>query len=289
VNLTGKVAIVTGSSMGIGKFVAAELLRRGATVVLNARNESRLRQTQIEFQKQGFSTLAIPADVSNPQACHDLVQQTISDFGRLDILVNNAGISMEGELEQLRPEVFQQVLAVNTLGSALVTQAALPFLRRSHGSVIFISSLAAFYGLPRFSAYCASKMALTSIAQALQQELCDSKVHVGIAYLGFTENDPDKTILSPDGQTIAQPNRNVFKAQPVGQVAAQIVQMIERRQSRRVFTTLGHFSSLVSRFAPWLARWQVQRMYHRYLDSLQPKVAGKQRNADTSNRQAQPT
>ena len=179
---------------------------------------------------------------------------------------------MEGEIGNLSPEVLQQVFAVNTVGSALMTHAALPYLQRTSGNVIFISSLAAFYGLPRFSAYCASKTALTSFAQALSLEVRESGVHVGIAYLGFTENDPGKTILGPDGQIIPQPNRNVFKAQPVARVAGEIVQMIERRQPRRVFTTLGHVTALVARFAPWLAKWQVQRMYHRYVNSFHRKL-----------------
>ncbi len=285
-DLKDKVAIVTGSSMGIGKSIARELLQRGAKVVLNARNELRLRQTQIEFEKQGFPTLAFAADISDPEDCHDLVRETIAVHGRLDILVNNAGISMEGEIARLSPEVIRQVFAVNTVGSALMTQAALPYLQQTKGSVIFISSLAALFGLPRFSAYCASKMALTSFAQALSLEVSDSGVHVGIAYLGFTENDPDKSILGPDGKTMPQPKRNVFKAQPVDQVAGEIVQMIERRQTRRVFTRLGHLTSLVARFAPWLAKWQVHRMYRNYLISLQPEIRVNQRDGD--DRQTRP-
>lgn len=287
-DLKHKVAIVTGSSMGIGKSIARELLGSGVHVVLNARNEQRLRQTQLEFQELGYSTLAIAADVSNPEECHDLVQATISKYGRLDVLINNAGLSMEGEIARISPEVFQQVFVVNTVGSALVTQAALPYLQRVKGSVMFMSSIAAFYGLPRFSAYCASKTALTSFAQSLRLEVRNTGVHVGIAYLGFTENDPGKTILGPDGLIIPQPKRNVVKAQPVAEVARGVVQMIERRQSRRIFTTLGHVTWLVAQFAPWIAGWQVQRMYHRYLSSQQQKAGGSQRIGDVHGR-PQPT
>lgn len=266
---TGKVAIVTGSSMGIGYATAIALLSRGAKVVINGRDEIRLKAAQSQLKEMGYETLAIAADISKPGDCEKLVLDVIARLGRIDILVNNAAVSMEGEVESLDPSVFLQVFATNTLGPALMTRAATPYLQESTGSVMFVSSLAALCGLPRFSAYCASKTALTPFTQALREEVRKHNIHVGIAYLGFTENDNRKTILGPNGQPVAQPIRKGFKYDPVDLVAEKLVQMIEQRKDEQIFTAFGKFMSLLIRLAPGFVNWYVRRAYHRYLKNLE--------------------
>ena len=113
----GKVAIVTGSSMGIGKTVARQLLEAGASVVINGRNRERLDATACQFRGLGFDPLPIAADVSNLDDASLIAQRAQDHFGRIDILINNAGVSMEGELDDLSPDVFRTVIDVNLLGS----------------------------------------------------------------------------------------------------------------------------------------------------------------------------
>ena len=261
--LKDKVILITGSSMGIGKTMAWKMAERGATIVFNARNQKRLQQTFADFQAAGFQGLALPGDVSQVDDCQRLIDRTEDAFGRLDVLVNNAGISMEGTLDNLAPEVFKKVIDVNIMGSVYPTQVALPLLRASKGSVIFIGSAAGIRGIPKYSAYSASKMALTAIAESLAIEEQDSGVHVGLAYVGFTENDPDKTIYDADGNIIPQPKRDFIKAEPPEAVARRIISMIEDRKFKRVFTPLGKLNALVNRWAPSLGGFILSRNYRK--------------------------
>ena len=138
---------------------------------------------------------AIAGDVSKAEDCHQLIEHTIKTFGQIDVLINNAGISMEGSIEDLAPEVFQKVIEVNYLGSIYPTKAAIPYLKKSKGSIIFMGSAAGIRGIPNHAAYSSSKMSLTAIAEALKIELKKSDIHVGLAYVGFTENDEEKNHL----------------------------------------------------------------------------------------------
>jgi|AntRauTorckE5430_2_1112549.scaffolds.fasta_scaffold27116_2 NAD(P)-dependent dehydrogenase (short-subunit alcohol dehydrogenase family) len=259
-----KVVLITGSSIGIGKKLAELLLAKGAQLVLNARNADRLQQTLSAFQAQGFDgLLAVPGDVSVSEDCTRLVQKTIGHFGRLDVVINNAGISAEGDVGELSPQIFRKVTEVNYLGSVFVTQEALPHLRQSQGTVFFVSSIAAIRGVPGHAVYSASKAALKTLAEALRVEEEGHGVHVGIAFVGFTENDPQKAIYDKNGALVSQPVRDFIKQEPVEAVAARIIRMIEKRDSRKVFTLLGKLNSMANRFFPGVAGFVLRRSYHK--------------------------
>jgi len=260
-SLKDKVAIITGSSMGIGKTLAIQMAEQGAKIVLNGRNGERLAKTQLELEAKGFETLIAQGDVSKVEDCKEMIRKTVHHFGKVDVLVNNAGISMEGPVDELNPAVFRKVMEVNYLGSVYPTQVALPQLKETGGSVIFISSAAGIRGIPNFAVYSSSKMALTALAESLRIELSRTKVHVGIAYVGFTENDPQKTIYNAKGKIIAQPKRDFIKAEPPEKVAQRIIQMIERRTFKRVFTGLGKLNAFMNRFFPSIVHTILQRNY----------------------------
>jgi len=258
---TNTVVIITGSSMGIGKVMALEMLKEGAKVVLNARNPERLKKTFEELKAAGHPVIAVAGDVSKVADCNKIVREAVAAFGKVDVLVNNAGISMEGEVTELKPEVFRKVMEVNYLGSVFPTLAALPELKKSQGSVIFMSSAAGVRGLPGYSVYSSSKMALTALAESMKIELYPDKVHVGIAYVGFTQNDPDKTIYNSDGEIIAQPVRTFIKAEPPINVAKRISNMVANRRFKQVFTPLGKLNAVVNRWAPGIGEWILRRNY----------------------------
>jgi len=259
--LQDKVVIITGSSMGIGKVMAQQILEQGAKVVLNARNEKRLQATYDFFKTKGYPVIAQAGDVSKTEDCQALIDAAVSAFGQIDVLVNNAGISMEGEVVDVAPEVFRKVMEVNYLGTVFPTKAALPHLRSTKGSVIFISSAAGIRGLPRYAVYSSSKMALTALAESMKIELHGSGIHLGIAYVGFTENDEEKTIYDSNGEIIAQPKRNFIKAEPQAQVAQRIIRMIEKRRFKEVFTPLGKLNAVVNRIAPNLGDIILRKNY----------------------------
>ncbi|MCB0851831.1 MAG: SDR family NAD(P)-dependent oxidoreductase, partial [Bacteroidetes bacterium] len=193
--LSGKVAIITGSSMGIGKAIAWEFAKQGASIVLNARNPEKLSKALAEFEEKNIPAIAVAGDVSNWEDVEKMTQATIEAFGQIDILINNAGVATRGSVENMSHDVFRKVLDVNVLGSVFPAKSALPYLKQTRGSVVFVSSIASFHGLPFNSVYCASKDALKAFSESFRLETERDGIHTGIAFVGFTENDPNKIIM----------------------------------------------------------------------------------------------
>jgi len=243
--------------MGIGKAIARDLGSAGARIVLNGRTLSRLESTRDELRAEGIEAIAVASDVSSWEGAQALAEAALAHYGQIDILINNAGASTRGSIEATAPEVFQNLLNVNVLGTIFPTKAALPHLRARRGSVILISSLAGIHGLPFNAIYSSTKMALTALSQSLRVEEPD--LHVGIAYVGFTENDPKKEIFDADGQRIYLEKREGIRKQSPEQVAAIIRRMIERRQKSRVLSVPGHFLALFNRIAPGLVSFLYTR------------------------------
>lgn len=250
--LKDKVAIVTGSNMGIGKAIALQLGREGARVVLNGRNEERLEKTLEAFRREGLAVTACQADVSIPGDCRKLVAHAIREFGRIDILVNNAGISAKGFFEDFQPEIFSRLIETNVLGSLYATLEALPYIKAGRGSILFISSLSGLHGLPHQSPYSLTKMAQTAIAESLRAELYHEGVHIGIIYVGVTQNDPEKKIFFSDGvYRNLQNGMNGF-ADTQDQVAKAVFHAILKRQFKVTVGWKGEIYFLLSRYFPWV-------------------------------------
>lgn len=251
-SLQGKVALITGSSQGIGLASALALAKRGASIMLNARHEDTLTQASSVLMRQGHTVHAMAADVSVAGQAQALVAATLERFGRLDVLINNAGISMRSEFEEMDPAECEKMVSVNLLGSVYPTLHAVAPIRQSGGSVIFISSIAGLVGLPTGSLYCATKTALRGLADSLRCELGPQGVHVGVVYAGFTQNDPGKTVIGARG-SVSAPNRPAHMTQ--AQVARQVVQLVQTRQRQVVLTPIGKLAQL----AAWLSPETVEK------------------------------
>jgi short-subunit dehydrogenase len=259
--LDGKVAIITGSSKGIGRAIAIALAKKNVKVVLNGRSAESLDNTARELRAAGFDILSVQGDVGIYSECENLVKQTIKKYGVIDILVNNAGLAMEGTIANTSPEVFEKVFHTNILGVLFPTKAALPHLKQSQGSVVFTGSIAGFMGLPDYSAYSASKMSLTALVQSLKIELAGTGVHIGINYVGFAENDENKTYLNHYGEIAKMPVRKQFRRMPLEIVAAHFVSGIENRRYKQTLSLLGKLTNLVQRYFPVLFEWLMIRKY----------------------------
>ncbi len=138
--MDGKVAIITGSSRGIGKAIAIDKKKKGASIVLNGRNEVRLAEAKAEILKIHNKVITVCCDVSQKEAGEQLINAAIDKFGKLDILVNNVGVSSRGKVADLNPEVFESVFSSNLMGTVNPTIPAIPELRKTQGSIVFISS-----------------------------------------------------------------------------------------------------------------------------------------------------
>lgn len=259
-----KVVVITGSTLGIGLRVAAELAAMGAHIVLNGRNPERLESAAQQIGQAGGRVLAIPGDVADPASCQRLIEESVASFGRIDILINNAGMNMWGTVEQSDPHALRRIMDINFWGAIWTTQAALPHLRQTRGSVLFMSSIAAFHGLPLNAVYAASKRSLASLAESLRIELHDTGIHVGVAFIGLTETDQEKTVYDAQGQPIPRP---VVSGGPTPQrievVTPAIRRMLLRREKQRVFSGIGRINYWVNRLLPGVAHWVLVNNYRK--------------------------
>jgi len=250
-----KVVLITGSSRGIGKTLAWQLGKMGARVVLNGRTPDRLKVLEEEMRLEQVEVKGVLADVTVPDDCERMIREVLDHYGRIDILVNMAGLSMKGEAADLHPDVYRMTMETNYLGAVYPTLAALPHIRVSKGSILFISSVSALMGFSQFSAYCASKMSLTALAESLRLEMTDTGVYIGIIYISFTENEEGKTILDTRSRLVRKKEVYVGKMDYVSRekVARSIIRQLARRRYRVNPSFYGKFLSFMKRFFPRLS------------------------------------
>ncbi|MFX0558641.1 SDR family NAD(P)-dependent oxidoreductase [Maribacter sp. CXY002] len=248
--LNEKVVLISGSSMGIGKAIAIELASYGAKIVLNGRDTEKLQQTKSDLKAKGYDVIAVPADIRNTVECKKLINKAIGHYQKLDILINNAAVSSRGSIEHMAETNFMILAETNFLGSAYLCKYAIPHLKKTEGHIICINSVGSFRGMPFNSAYSSTKMAQAALADALRIELYGYGIHVGIAHVGFTENDPRKIILDVDGSWVYLPKRTNIKLAKREAVAKSIRLMIIKRKHKITLTGLGKLTSFATRYLP---------------------------------------
>ncbi|MDR2542472.1 MAG: SDR family oxidoreductase [Treponema sp.] len=260
----GKVAVITGSSRGIGKAIAIELAKQGVSIVLNGRNKERLKETEAIIQKIHPNVIAFCCDVSETDASNQLIQTAIDRFGKLDFLINNVGVSMRGALAELNPVVFQKVFESNVYGTVNPTIPAIPYLRKTKGSIVFISSLAGIRGLPGLSAYCSSKMALRAIAESIRIEEKKHDIHVGLILVGITEIEHNKETISADGSMKILNARDKSKVQTTEQVALATLKNIKKRTFITTLTGIGKLNKFMQARFPMLVEKIILNNLHKF-------------------------
>jgi len=186
-----KIAIVTGSSRGIGKATVIRLAEDGCEIVVNYKNSEKQAMQVIETIKaKGRSAIAVKADVSQWTQAKNLIDRTVETFGRLDILVNNAGIYERANLDKLTPEDWDKRIATNLSSMFYCTKAALPFLKKvGWGRIINISSQIGFKGTNHGTEYATSKAGIIGFTRAVAQELCKFNVTVNAIAPGAVDTD----------------------------------------------------------------------------------------------------
>lgn len=185
---TNKVVLITGASSGIGRALAIDLARRGASVGLLARRREILNQIVDDITSAGGRALALPADVTQADAVRGAVDELRREFGAIDLLIANAGISINTFVPDLCEKKIAELINVNVIGVVNSVAAVLPnMVRQGSGHLAVNSSLAAYRGLPKSAAYCASKAAISSFFEALRIDLKGSGVDVSIIHPGFVK------------------------------------------------------------------------------------------------------
>jgi 3-oxoacyl-[acyl-carrier protein] reductase len=190
-DLSGKVAIVTGASRGIGRAIALELARRGAAVVVNYHtNEAAALEVVAQIEQAGGRALAVQADVSQSEEAKRLMDAALEAFGQVDILVNNAGVTRDTLLMRMSEEDWDVVLDTNLKGAFnCIKAAARTMVRRRFGRIINITSVAGLAGNVGQANYCAAKAGLIGLTKAAAKELGPRNITVNAVAPGFVETD----------------------------------------------------------------------------------------------------
>jgi NAD(P)-dependent dehydrogenase (short-subunit alcohol dehydrogenase family) len=183
--LSGRVAVVTGASSGLGLATAERLAADGAAVALLARRADDLISTQTRITELGGTALALPSDLADAAAIETVVARVAAELGRIDVLVNAAATDVPGPVETLDPHDWDRVIAVNLTAPFLLTKAVWPHMRRAGGgTIINVSSVAGRRGWANATAYCATKFALTGLTQSLAAEGRPHGIRACVIYPG---------------------------------------------------------------------------------------------------------
>jgi 2-deoxy-D-gluconate 3-dehydrogenase len=197
-DLTGKTALVTGASRGIGRAIAVGLAQAGADLAVSARDEGQLRELATEIEALGRKAVVLPADVTDADACRQLGTDAITQLGQLDVLVNNAGgSSYMGPFTGLRFSGWEKVMRLNVDSIVHLSQVVgTHMLERGSGSVINVASVAGLTGTPALAPYGASKAAVISLTKSLALEWGPQGVRVNALCPGWTKTDLNKDLWS---------------------------------------------------------------------------------------------
>lgn len=251
--MQNKVVIITGASSGIGKALVYEFAKRGAKIVMGARNTDELKKIEDDLKSRGTDIISVQTDVTNESDCKALAEKAHAHFGRIDVLVNNAGISMRALFEDLELDVIRRLMDVNFWGTVYCTKYTLPYLLETKGSLVGIISVAGFLGLPGRTGYSASKFAVRGFLNTLRVENLKKGLHVLVAAPGFTASNIRKTALVADGSQQGDSPRAENKMMSAERCAEIIVNGVVRRKREIIMTWVeGKISVFLSKWFPSL-------------------------------------
>lgn len=246
-----KAVVVTGGSEGIGKALVEELLQQGARVSTCGRNHDKLYRLQSE--NPGAHLVTTVADVSNENDCRRFIESSIKSLGGIDILINNAGVSMRALLKDTSIETIKKVMDINFYGTVYCTKYALPSLIERKGTIVGVSSIAGYRGLPGRSGYSASKFAVQGWLESIKTELMGDKVHVMWVCPGFTTSNIRNAALNKDAESHGDTPMDENKMMSAEECAHHILNAVRKKKRTLVLTFTGKRTVFMQKFFPKLA------------------------------------
>lgn len=257
-----KTVVITGASSGIGLACAEAFAIAGANLVIAAR-----RYVDLCTQAQGLErqyhvrVLAVQCDVSVEADCQQLMGQAVSTFGRIDVLINNAGISMRALFADSELTVLKRLMDVNFWGMVYCTKFALPHVLQTGGSIVAVSSIAGYRGLPGRTGYSASKFAMNGFIESLRVENLKTKLHVMLACPGFTASNIRETALNKEGNQQGESSMDEKSMMSSAEVARRIVAGVRKRKRTLVMTQQGKMAVMMNKLFPAWVDKQVFRLF----------------------------
>ena len=180
-NFKDKIIVITGASSGIGEAASEEFAKRGANLVLVARNKEKLEQVEKNLEKYSVKTLVQVCDVSDKEQVKQMSEKVMETFSRIDVLVNNAGFVIYGKVEELSIEDIESQMETNYFGTIYCTKSFLPhFLQQNSGHIVNVASVGGSFGVPGIASYCATKFAMLGFSEGLYHELHETNVGVTV-------------------------------------------------------------------------------------------------------------
>lgn len=247
--LSDRRILITGASRGIGRALAEQAARAGATVALVARSAAPLQQLADSLAAQGAKATAIPADVTSDSDRRRILASVVDRFGGLDVLINNAGIGSFGHFSSSTQEVLREVMEVNFFAPAELIRRAVPLLSRGHQpAIVNIASMCGRRGLPAWSEYSASKFALCALTEALRGEMVRFQIAVLLVLPGLTHTEMGSHLLRNDGRMKIDFATGMSPAR----VAAEVLQALERNRTETVIGWEARGLLLLNRLLPRL-------------------------------------
>ena len=255
-----KVAVVTGGSDGIGKALVQLLLTQGAKVATCGRNHDKLYQLKASHPNDDLFIQT--ADVSKEQDCNQFIDAVIKAYGKIDILINNAGISMRAEFAETDIETIKRVMDINFWGTVYCSKRALPHILATKGTIVGISSVAGFRGLPGRTGYSASKAAVNSFLEVLRTELLETGTNVMWVCPGFTTSNIRNVALNKDAKPQGETPMDEGSMMSAEECSQHILNAIEKRKRTLVLTFTGKRAIFMNRFFPSLADKLVRKFFY---------------------------
>ncbi|MFN3840542.1 MAG: SDR family oxidoreductase [Cyclobacteriaceae bacterium] len=255
-----RVVVITGGSSGIGKALAAEFGKHGSNILITGRNAEELNNTVTELRQAGIHIAGIQADASIEEDNRRMAEEALRLYGTIHILIANAGISMRALFEEVDMEVVKKVMDINFYGVLYATKYCLPQIIKNKGSVVGISSIAGYRGLPGRTGYSASKFALNGFLEVLRTEYLKRGVHVLTACPGFTASNIRKRSLTKDGSIQGESPRNEQKMMTAEECARHIYRATVKRKRTLILTTQGKLAVFLNKWWPSLADRMVYKV-----------------------------
>jgi short-subunit dehydrogenase len=254
-----KVVLVTGGTEGIGKALVEKLLIAGAKVATCGRNQDKLYRLQSEYPS--YPLHAVIADVSFENDCRRFVESAVKTFGGIDVLINNAGVSMRGLLKDTEVDVIERVMQINFFGVVYCTKYALKSIIQRKGTIVGVSSIAGYRGLPGRSGYSASKFALQGWLEAIRTELMDDGVNVMWVCPGFTASNIRNAALNEKGEAQGESPLDEGSLMTAEECADEILAAIRKHKRTLVLTFKGKQTVFINKFFPSLADKLVKKFF----------------------------
>ena len=257
--IQGKVVVITGGSDGIGKALVELYLNKGAKVATCARNYQKLYQLQSAHT--GKPLFIHATDVSKETDCRDFIDAVIKEFGTIDILINNAGVSMRALVQDVDLDTIRRVMDINFWGTVYCTKFALDHIIKNKGTIVGVSSIAGYRGLPGRSGYSASKYAVNGWLEALRTELLESGTNVMWVCPGFTSSNIRNAALNSKGESQGESPMDEGAMMSSEECAGHIANAIEKRKRTLVLTFTGKRAVFMNKFFPSLADKLVRQFF----------------------------